>query len=400
MNKKFISTVGFGCIAVVALAGCGCSKDKKEIAPVEEEKEMVGLIPYEEPENASVITGLACDNNDKRAFSIMYSGSIDARPYWKNLDKADMVLEMPHRMHNEPRLMGTFQCETPDEIGPMRSGRVDHMAVADSLGAVFVTWGKSIVAAAAMNKELADNLEVGSGTTSSDGTRAGYIDPNITFYSANSAYADLNGIIKMSQDKGYGGENLTEGFKHQGEIARENRPEHGTVDVKFDTSQHRIKYEYDPETNSYKRFHKGEPSIDYASGEQYAPKNIIGIVAKRDSWLAEKDYVVDGLLDPWSGVPEEKIESNQYPNMQLGDPWFDTVFEGEAEFYFNGQEIDGTWKREKGTNKTFAFYDESGQEVHFVPGQIWMHVLPHGQKISYEDAEEYQDRLEDEKTLQ
>ncbi|MEA3323437.1 MAG: DUF3048 C-terminal domain-containing protein [Patescibacteria group bacterium] len=398
MNKKLIITASFGCIAIVALAGCGCSKDKKEIASVEEEKELVGLVPYEAPENASPITGMECANPEKRSFAVMYSGSVDARPYWKNLDKADMVLEMPHRMHNEPRLMGFFQCNVPSELGPMRSGRVDHMAVADSMGSVFTTWGKSIVAAAAMNKNLVDNIEVGSGTTSEDGTRAGYIDPDIHFYSANSAYADLNGVIKMSKEKGYSSENLFEGFEHQGEIAMENRPSHGTVDVKFDTSQHRIKYEYDKETNSYKRFHKGEPSIDMASGQQYAPKNIIGIVAKRDAWLAEKDYTAEGLLDPWSGVPQEKIESNQYPNMQLGDPWFDTVFEGEAEFYFNGQEIDGSWKRERGKNQPFHFYDENGQEIHFVPGQIWMHVLPHGQKVGYEDEEEYNERIEDEST--
>ena len=396
MNKKFIITLSLGCIAVVALAGCGCKKKPKEIVPEQEEEQFVGLIPYDEPVNASPITGLACEHGDKRSFAVMYSGSLDARPYWKNLDKADFVLEMPHRMHNEPRLMGIFQCNIPNEVGPMRSGRVDHMAVADSMGAVFVTWGKSIVAAAAMNKNLVDNIEVGNGTTSADGTRAGYIDPNINFYSANSAYADLNGVIKMSQEKGYSGENLFVGYKHQGEIAMEDRPDHGIIDVRFDTSQYRIKYEYDKETNSYKRFHKGKPSIDMASGQQYAPKNIIGIVAKRDSWLAEKDYVAEGLLNPWDGVPQEKIESNQYPNMQLGDPWFDTVFEGEAEFYFNGQEIDGSWKREKGKNQPFRFYDEEGQEIHFVPGQIWMHVLPHGQKVGYEDEEEYQDRMKDE----
>lgn len=397
MNKKLIAAVGFGCIAVVALAGCGCSK-KKEITSdgeVVEERE-VALLPYEAPADASPITGLSCEHNDKRSFGVMYSGSTDARPYWKNLDKADFILEMPHRMHNEPRLMGVFQCNVPDELGPMRSGRVDHMAVADSIGAVFTTWGSSIVARAAMNHELADNIEVGSGTKSQDGTRAGFIDPNIHFYSANAAYADMNGVVKMSKEKGYSGENLFEGFNHQGEIAMEDRPEYGKVDVKFDSGQYRIEYQYDKETNSYKRFRQGEPSIDMASGEQYSPKNIIGIVSKRDSWLAEKDYEAEGLMDPWEGVPAKKIESNQYPNMQLGDPWFDTVFEGEAEFYFNGQEIDGTWKREKGQNKPFKFYDEDGHEVHFVPGQIWMHVLPHGQKVSYEDEGERDDRLEDE----
>lgn len=399
-SKNYIKLSVLSLILITTLAGCGCGCKKKEEIKVEEQpaEPLVATIPYDEPENASPITGLACDNYQKRSFGVMYSGSNDARLYWKNLDKADFVLEMPHRMHNEPRLLGVFQCEVPSELGPMRSGRVDHMSVADSLGAVFVTWGKSIVAKSAMDKEFADNLEVGNGTKSSDGTRAGYIDSSIKFYSANSAYADLNGIIEMSKDKGYGGDNIFEGFKHQGEISMEERPDYGMVDVKFDTSSYRIKYQYDKETNSYKRFHRGEESKDMISGEQYAPKNIIGIVAKRDSWLAEKDYKAEGLLDPWDGVPQEKVESNQYPNMQLGDPWFDTKFEGEAKFYMNGQEYKGMWKREKGQNKPFKFYHEDGSEVHFVPGQIWMHVLPHGQKVGYEDAEEYAERLEDEAT--
>ena len=402
MNKKFLITAGIGCIAIVALAGCGCKKKPKEIVPEQiMEEQSAGLIPYNEPENASKITGLACDNFNKRSFGVMYSGSNDARPYWKNLDKADFVLEMPHRMHNEPRLMGVFQCNVPDVEGPMRSGRIDFMSVADSLGAVFVPWGKSIVTAAAMHKGLADNIEVGNGTTSKDGTRAGFIDPEIEkkMSSAHAAFADLNGVIKMSKDKGYSSDNLfTTGFKHQGEIAMDKRPDHGIVDVKFDTSEHRVKYEYDKETNSYKRFYKGKPSIDSASGKQYAPKNIIGIVTKRDSWLAEKDYTAEGLMDPWDGVPADHIESNQYPNMQLGDPWFDTVFEGPAKFFMNGQYIKGTWKRQKGKNQPFKFYDGDGQEIYFVPGQIWMHVLPHGQKVGYEDEEEYKDRMKDEAT--
>ena len=147
------------------------------------------------------------------------------------------------------------------------------------------------------------------------------------------------------------------------------------------------------------RYKRDKPSVDYATGKQYAPKNIITIVTKRDSWYADKDYVAEGLLDPWIGVPEEKIESNQYPNMQLGDPWFDTKFEGDAKFFMNGQYIKGTWKKEKGSGKPFKFYDQNGAEIAFVPGQIWMHVLPHEQRVSYEDEEELKERLEEEAEL-
>jgi len=386
----------FALFSVLILSGFGCSK-KQEISldktpPKQQEK----FFPFTPPKDASPITGQSCANYDKRPFAVMYSGSLDARQYWHNLSKAEFVLEMPHRpMHGEPRLLGVFQCELPDAVGPMRSGRVDHISVADSLGAVFVTWGKSSIAGAVLRKGWVDNIEVGNGTRSSDGTRAGYLKPDVPITSAYPAFGDLRGVLKIAHEKGFDSSNRFEGFPHQGDAPRNQRPDHAKVTVKFE-GKNRVYYEYDPETNSYKRFSRsGKPAIDYATKEQYAPKNIITIITKKDSWYTDKNYVAEGLRDPWEGVDagHRQRDNGQYPNMQLGDPWFDTKYEGEARFFFNGQEIKGTWKRTKGANERFHFFDADGEEIRFVPGQIWMEVLGHGRSVSYEDEQEYQERL-------
>jgi len=39
--------------------------------------------------------------------------------------------------------------------------------------------------------------------------------------------------------------------------------------------------------------------------------------------------------------------SGRYNNVQLGDPWYDTGDSGEAYYYMNGQEIRGTWKKDR-----------------------------------------------------
>ena len=205
--------------------------------------------------------------------------------------------------------------------------------------------------------------------------------------------------MKVAEANGYRKESQTQGFLHQGDLPRDQRPSHARVRVKFE-DPYGVEYQYDPETNSYLRYIFGQPDIDYETKRQYAPKNLITIITKKDAWLTDTDYTALGLQDPWDGIDEEHRErdNGQYPNMQLGDPWFDEKYEGPAEFFFNGQHIEGTWKREKGLANPFKFYDEKGQEIHFTPGQIWMHVLGHARTVSYEDAEEYQDRLEDEKT--
>ncbi len=354
------------------------------------------LIPYNLPENASKITGLSCENNDKRPFAIMYSGDRSARKYFSSLSLADFVLEMPHRpMHGQPRLMGVFQCNTPEIVGPMRSGRTDHISVAGSLDAIYVPWGGSSVGKALLTKGVIDHIDCNGEVAPAGGSacfrRSG---PMSTLESASSSIPKL---IKRAEEVGYRKETQVIGFNHQGDLPLEERPEYARVRVKFEKPSD-VEYLYDKETNSYLRFFDDASDIDYATKKQYAPKNLITIITKKDAWLTDTDYVAQGLKDPWDGTDtaHREREDGQYPNMQLGDPWFDTKYEGEAEFFFNGQHIKGIWKREKGIDEPFQFFDEEGKDIHFAPGQVWMHVLGHSRTVSYEDETEYQERLEDE----
>ena len=84
---------------------------------------------------------------------------------------------------------------------------------------------------------------------------------------------------------------------------------------------------------------------------------------------------------------DQLIDGEQYNNVQLGDPWFDTSDSGEAFYYMNGKQETGTWKKDKSDakNKLF-FYDASGQEVQFVPGQIWVEILEPGQALKWVPA--------------
>jgi hypothetical protein len=52
-----------------------------------------------------------------------------------------------------------------------------------------------------------------------------------------------------------------------------------------------------------------------------------------------------------------------------------TTGTGVAEIYLDGKKIAGTWKRASISDRT-TFYDETGKEVVFNRGQIWIEVLP------------------------
>ncbi len=214
----------------------------------------------------------------------------------------------------------------------------------------------------------------------------------------SSASSNPLELIKIARENNYRTESQTKRFPHQNDIPLDQRPEYSKVNVKYNKDGYVAEYLYDKETNSYKRYLFGDPSIDYESKQQHAPKNLITIITKKDAWLLDTDYVAQGFWDPWEGIDEQHRlnDNNGYPNMQLGDPWFDEKHEGEAEFFLNGQRIEGIWKRDKGMENLFEFFDKNEEEIRFVPGQIWMHVLGHDQRISYEDAEERDERLEEE----
>jgi hypothetical protein len=50
----------------------------------------------------------------------------------------------------------------------------------------------------------------------------------------------------------------------------------------------------------------------------------------------------------------------------------------------NGKEYSGTWKKDKSKlDSKLFFYDESGAEIKFVPGQIWVEILEPGQALRW-----------------
>lgn len=334
----------------------------------------------------SPLSGISCTSWDKRPIAVMYSGDLDARQQLKNLSEADVVLEMRHRaLYGQPRLMGVFQCKLPQEAGPMRSGRMEFLSVADSLDAIFVPWGGSSVVKTLLKENVADYVDC-NGEMAFNGaqTSACYTDESITINSAEPAFSNIQELIKLFDQYKYRTMTNFNGFSFGKEIAEKKRPEFGQVNVKFE-QPYRVKYLYDKETNSYKRYYGDQPHIDAATQKQFAPKNIVTIITKMDAWNKDINYERQGLKDPWKNIDaKQKIqEHGQYPNFQLGDAWFDTAREGPARFFINGEDIKGYWKREKGESKPFVFYNKDQQKIQFVPGQMWIHVLSKERKVSY-----------------
>lgn len=121
-------------------------------------------------------------------------------------------------------------------------------------------------------------------------------------------------------------------------------------------SAYTVQWNYDATTNSYKRVNGGDPHVDKNTEEQLASKNVI--VAFADESVANDGY--------------EHGEHMLY----------DVVGSDDAIVFQNGEAIEGTWKKTKATDM-MRFYDSKGKEIDLVRGQIWISILPSGNKVTY-----------------
>lgn len=308
----------------------------------------------------SPISGLACENWNRRPIAVMQPADVSARPA-SGFSDADMVIEMPVITASITRLMGVYVCGNPDDVGSMRSSRHDYIALAKGLDAIFVHWGGSHFAKEKLNEGVIDNMNCNN-----DGGKSAaqycYRKEGMS-RGVDTGYAKFAKIIEGAKAFGYRMENKFSGYLHRAEAPVEERPSGGRLRVAF-AKPFNASYDYDKESNSYFRIWGKDEDTDRNNGKRIAPKNVAVLMAA-----------------------SEQIEG-QYNNVQIGDPWYDSSDSGEAFYYLNGKEYRGNWKKDKSKlDSKLFFYDESGKEMMFVPGQIWVEILEPGQGLGWTPAE-------------
>jgi hypothetical protein len=161
----------------------------------------------------------------------------------------------------------------------------------------------------------------------------------------------MSRLTSAAKKSGYRLENKFAGYPHLADKSVQNKAMTLTVGY---TGIYAVRYEYDPISNSYLRWRDNAKEIDKNNGKQVAAKNIVIMRA------------VSRPLD------------ENYNTVQVGGS-------GKAMVYRNGEEIEATWKKnaKDQTSKLF-FYDKSGAEIKFVPGQIWVEMVDPGQAVTYE----------------
>jgi hypothetical protein len=339
------------------------------------------------------ISGVSCENWNRRPVAVMQPVDAQARPV-AGFSQADMVFEMPNPAAGifVTRLMGVYQCGNPEEVGSIRSARHDYISVAKGLDAIFVGWGGSAFALKKLDDGVIDNLDCNDQGGHSASKYCFRKERTGLMRIEDTGYIKFAKIWEAAKDFGYRTESKFAGYPHQEDKPFDQRPNGGHLRIGYPGIME-AEYDYDRDSNSYKRTWGGVPDTDRTNKERIAPKNIVVVIAENEQILAEVDYKGRGVEDPWAGLEEwEKVGprniSGRYNNLQFGDPWFDTKDSGSAYFYMNGEQKQGMWRKDKSNVESkLAFFDEGGNEIKFVPGQIWVEVMVPGQKFEWTPAQ-------------
>ncbi len=273
---------------------------------------------------------------DQRPIAVMIENHPDSRPQ-SGLSQADIVYEALAE-GGITRQMGIFQSQKVDSIGPVRSARPYYIDWAEELGAIYVHVGGS--------SDALEELRAGvPGVANVDQYFNGDYFKRITTRSApHNVYTSTDKLLALVKDQGIKNSRNYQDYLFK-DPAVPSTPVASTINIDFSLPAFAVKWTYDSKTNNYKRYVAGVAVVDAGNNKNILAKNVV----------------------------VQKVKVTPVP----GDPKLtviiDTKSGGEAVIFQDGKEIKGTWKVVNGRTK---YFDNVGQEIRFLRGQIWIEMVP------------------------
>ncbi len=279
-----------------------------------------------------------------------------ARPNY-GVSDADVIYELPLHRRGNTRSIALFMSTMPGlGAGPVHEASFPMVEIAEEWGAGFTFFGMQEQKGNSVKTYIVE-LGKGSGATfpyldlmdnkfTPHYERTDYADPHdvrVNVASLLAAFADSQPQMRPWK---FSDEGLDRGASAY------------SVSMEFDRN-FVPSFLYNEETRLYDRFYNGEPFVDGNNGKACSFANVI-ILRTDVSWYRNNP-----------SRPVVKLTG-----------------QGVAEILMNGRYIRGTWVRAMGKNPSAndlkartVFLDENGQEISFLPGKTFIHIVPVEQQV-------------------
>lgn len=288
----------------------------------------------EESKYVYPLTGLPADKKpDNRAVAVMVNNHPQARPQ-SGLTKADLVFEILTE-GGVTRFLAVFQSEKPEIIGPVRSARPYYIELAKGLDALYVHHGWSERAKEILESDYVDSLN----GLFYDGT---LFERTSERKAPHNSYITFDHIEEGAEEENFSLVGEPEPYTFLKEDEEVQGTDHSSVTISYSTDAFEVRYEYNPELSTYKRFSAGIQTVDNETGDSVLINNIFIVEANHrtiDSY---------GLLD------------------------IDLTTGGRALLLQNGKLQETQWENKDGRIVPYL----NGKEVPLVPGKTWINIVP------------------------
>lgn len=350
-NRNWLLWAGGLCLVLsLVLSACGNPEQSGQQLDEEPPKEQTPLI-METPEPEEIIypyyaplTGIGTEEElTERPITVMVENSPAARPQ-SGLHKADLVYEILAE-GDITRFIATYQSETADIIGPVRSIRPYFVELGDALDAVIVHAGWSQEAMNMLAERGLNHLDAVYGDHP-------YYWRSTDRSAPHNLYTSIEKIKEGAEDKGFRKEwNAVSGtFAEEDDVL--DGEDVSTVTMDY-LNGYQVGYEYHEEDELFYRMMAGEEHLDRESGQQITAANVL---------ICRASHTI---------VDDE------------GRRHVDVFGPGEGYLLQKGKIKEITWENIGGFIRAF---DESGQELPLVPGKTWIQVIPLNSDVTYESS--------------
>lgn len=326
----------------------------------------------------------------RRPMTVMIENHLDSRPQ-SGLMNADVVYEAIAE-GGITRFMGVFYCNATQastqkyDVGPVRSARTYFLDLASEYAdyPLYVHVGGANCSAATPGGPCTTNVkaqaieQISKYGWNNKGTwgdlsqfslsyKACRREPDRTgetWDTEHTMYCSTPELWNVAASRGL--TNLTEINKSSWDkkfrpwlFTAEDKSAGATVNtISFDfwgDKAYAVTWKYDATSNRYLRNNGGEAVVDFNNQEQLSTKNLIIQFAKESRSIDEHAHNLYAVVGSGTGL-----------------------------YFSNGQKTEITWSKVDRQARTIFKDKATGKEINFVPGQIWIEILPLGNKISYE----------------
>jgi len=305
----------------------------------------------------------------RRPLGVMIENHKEARPQ-SGLTSADIIYEAVAE-GGITRFLAIFYCQDAKYVGPVRSARIYFIDILSEYGR-YPLYAHVGGANAPGPADALGEIRKLNWDSYNDLNQFGVPFPNFwrdyerlpgrvtehTVYSATSKLWEYAKNKRNLTDLDDNNKRWDEEFI-KWKFKEDTREKGDLTKISFDfwsgKTDYSADWEYDKATNSFKRFNGGEVHKDKNNDKQLEVKNVVVVFMQESS--ANDGYEGGHLL-------------------------YKTVGEGKSIVFQDGKAIEGTWRRKDKTDRT-KFYDQNGREIALNRGQIFIEILPVGNKVTY-----------------